>query len=71
MKTIKADIALLPVSGTYVMTAGEAAEAALAIKPAVAIPMHYGSIVGTESDAQKFQKLLKGKVEVRILPKGK
>jgi len=69
MKTIKADIALLPVSGTYVMTAEEAAEAALAIKPAIAIPMHYGAIVGTESDAQKFQKLLKGKIEVRILPK--
>jgi L-ascorbate metabolism protein UlaG (beta-lactamase superfamily) len=71
MKAIKADIALLPVSGTYVMTAEEAAEAALTIKPAIAIPMHYGAIVGTESDAQKFQKLLKGKVEVRILPKGK
>lgn len=69
MKNIKADIALLPVAGTYVMTAQEAAEAALAIKPAIAIPMHYASIVGTEEDAQNFRKLLKGKVEVRILPK--
>lgn len=68
MKSIKADIALLPVSGTYVMTAEEAVQAALAIKPTVAIPMHYASIVGTEADARKFERLLKGKVEVRVLP---
>ncbi len=68
MKNIKADIALLPVSGTYVMTADEAAEAALDIKPKVAIPMHYASIVGTEEDARKFAEKLKGKIEVIILP---
>jgi L-ascorbate metabolism protein UlaG (beta-lactamase superfamily) len=67
MKTLKADIALLPVSGTYVMTAEEAAEAALDIKPKVAIPMHYGSIVGTNEDAGKFADLLKGKIKVEIL----
>ncbi|MEW6527286.1 MAG: MBL fold metallo-hydrolase [Spirochaetota bacterium] len=60
------DIALLPVSGTYVMTAEEAAQAAMAIKPKVAIPMHYGAIVGTIADAKKFEKLLKGKIEVVI-----
>ncbi len=60
------DIALLPVSGTYVMTAEEAAQAAIAIQPKVAIPMHYGAIVGTIADAKKFEKLLKGKVEVII-----
>ncbi|MCX8124207.1 MAG: MBL fold metallo-hydrolase, partial [Spirochaetes bacterium] len=54
------DIALLPVSGTYVMTAEEAAQAAIAIKPKVAIPMHYGAIVGTIADAKKFEQLLKG-----------
>lgn len=63
------DIALLPVSGTYVMNASEAALAALAIKPKVAIPMHYGDIVGTEADACRFRDLLAGKVEVRILTK--
>jgi L-ascorbate metabolism protein UlaG (beta-lactamase superfamily) len=68
MKNIRADIALLPVSGTYVMTADEAVQAALAIKPKVAIPMHYGSIVGTEDDARKFAEKLKGKIEVVILP---
>jgi L-ascorbate metabolism protein UlaG (beta-lactamase superfamily) len=67
MKTFKADIALLPVSGTYVMTAEEAVKAALDIKPKVAIPMHYDSIVGTKDDAKKFANGLKGKIEVVIL----
>ena len=67
MKTFKADIALLPVSGTYVMTAEEAVNAAIDINPGIAIPMHFNSIVGTESDALKFAEALKGKIEVKIL----
>jgi len=61
------DIALLPVSGTYVMTADEAVKAALDIRPKLAIPMHYNSIVGTEKDAHRFADGLKGKIEVKIL----
>ena len=60
MKDIHADIALLPVSGTYVMTAEEAVRAAETIKPEYVIPMHYGSIVGSSSDAETFKKLYKG-----------
>lgn len=68
MKTFKnIDIALLPVSGTYVMTADEAVKAAIDIKPKIAVPMHYNSIVGTEQDAKRFAEGLKGKVEVVIL----
>lgn len=67
MNDIKTDIALLPVSGTYVMTAEEAVKAALAIKPAMAIPMHYGAIVGSEKDAELFAEKLAGKVDVTIL----
>lgn len=68
MKTLKnIDIALLPVSGTYVMTADEAIQAALDIQPKIAIPMHYGSIVGEKSDAERFADGLKGKVDVKIL----
>lgn len=52
------DVAFLPVSGTYVMTAEEAAEAAQVIKPALAIPMHYGAIVGSADDAKRFVDLL-------------
>jgi L-ascorbate metabolism protein UlaG (beta-lactamase superfamily) len=60
MAGLAPDVALLPVSGTYVMTADEAAAAARAIKPKAAIPMHYGTIVGGASDAERFAKLLEG-----------
>lgn len=69
MTGFKADVALLPVSGTYVMTAEEAAQAAQAIGPKVAVPMHYGSVVGTAADAQRFHKLSGGLV-VEVLEKG-
>jgi L-ascorbate metabolism protein UlaG (beta-lactamase superfamily) len=69
MNEISADIALLPVSGTYVMTADEAIKAALAINPKVAIPMHYGAIVGDKTDAEYFRDQLAGKIEVVILEK--
>jgi L-ascorbate metabolism protein UlaG (beta-lactamase superfamily) len=68
MRGFKVDVALLPVSGVYVMTAEEAAEAAKALNPRVAIPMHYGAIVGTVADAKRFQSLCKGLV-VEVLEK--
>jgi L-ascorbate metabolism protein UlaG (beta-lactamase superfamily) len=49
------------------MDAKEAVQAALDINPKIAIPMHYGSIVGSESDAKYFADALKGKIEVVIL----
>lgn len=70
MKNIRADIVLLPVSGTYVMTAEEAAQAALAIGPKIAVPMHYGSIVGSNDDAARFAATLAGKLRVEILGRG-
>lgn len=70
MKDFEVDIALLPVSGTYVMTSEQAIKAAIAVNPKLAIPMHYGAIVGDEKDAADFKKALEGKVEVLILPKG-
>ena len=69
MKSIECDIALLPVSGTYVMDSKEAIEAAKAIKPSIAIPMHYGEIVGSRRDAEDFKKGLEGIVEVKIFEK--
>jgi L-ascorbate metabolism protein UlaG (beta-lactamase superfamily) len=59
------DVALLPVSGVYTMTAGEAAEAARRIQPQVAVPMHWGEHIGTRADAEAFAEL--APVEVRIL----
>jgi L-ascorbate metabolism protein UlaG (beta-lactamase superfamily) len=60
MSATEPDVALVPISGTYVMTAEEAARAVNEkIKPKkLAIPMHYGSIVGSEKDAVKFKELV-------------
>ncbi len=58
MEDVECDIALLPVSGTYVMDVDEAVRAAGVLMPRVAIPMHYGAgVVGTEADAVRFQEL--------------
>lgn len=69
MGNLKVDVAFLPVSGTYVMTADQAVEAARTIKPALAVPMHYGAIVGTEKDAAAFKRALEGEIEVVVLKK--
>jgi L-ascorbate metabolism protein UlaG (beta-lactamase superfamily) len=69
MKKLDVDIALLPVSGTYVMTAEQAIQAAKAIKPKIAVPMHYDKIVGTVSDAEKFANALKKEMTVVIKEK--
>ncbi len=60
MGSLNPDVALIPVSGTYVMTSDEAAKATNElIKPKrLAIPMHYGSIVGDLNDANKFRELV-------------
>ena len=65
MKTVKADIALLPCGGTYTMTAVEAAEAANTFKPKILIPMHWGSIVGSKADAEEVRKLFKGETVIK------
>jgi L-ascorbate metabolism protein UlaG (beta-lactamase superfamily) len=58
MQGLACDVALLPVGGTYTMTAEEAAKAAETIRPRVAIPMHYGAgVAGTPEDAERFRRL--------------
>ncbi len=65
MAEITCDVALLPVSGTYVMTAEEAAQAAQTISPRVVVPMHYGAgVVGTAADAERFRSLYHGQVVI-------
>ena len=66
MAGTRADIALLPVSGTYVMTAEEAAKAAAEIKPQIAIPMHVGADIGEPAMAETFKSLCP--VPVVVLP---
>jgi L-ascorbate metabolism protein UlaG (beta-lactamase superfamily) len=64
MAGLKPDIALLPVSGKYVMDADEAAEAVRLLEPGLAVPMHYGAIVGSEADALRFQQLSPAPVRI-------
>jgi len=65
MKQIKADICLIPVGGTYTMDAQEAAKAVNIINPRIAVPMHWGGIIGSQQDAEEFKRLCQ--IEVRIL----
>lgn len=65
MADVRADVALIPVGGTYTMTVAQAAEAAAMINPKVAVPMHCGDIVGTLNDRENFQAA--SKVPVVIL----
>lgn len=66
---VKCDVAFVPVGGTYTMTAPEAAELVNIIKPKVAVPIHYGSIVGTKQDAEKFKENVNSKIKCEILMK--
>lgn len=68
-KKVKCDVAFVPVGGTYTMDFKEAAELVNEIKPKIAIPIHYGSIVGTKQDATDFIKLLHPEIKGVILMK--
>lgn len=65
---VECDIALVPVGGTYTMTAKEASELIDKIGPKkYAVPTHYQTIVGSTEDALEFKSLLEGKINVNIL----
>ena len=64
VKKVRCDVAMIPVGGTYTMTAEEAAELAEMIHPKAAIPTHYGSVAGKAEDGQIFADLLKDKINV-------
>ena len=66
-KKVKCDVAFVPVGGTYTMTAKEAAKLVNIIKPKIAIPIHYGSVVGTKQDAIDFVNLLDERIDGKIL----
>ncbi len=64
---VKCDVCFVPVGGTYTMDYKEAAQFVNQIKPKIAVPIHYGSIVGTEQDAEQFINLLDENIEGKIL----
>lgn len=64
-RQVKCDVAVVPVGGTYTMNAKEAAALVNAIRPALAIPSHYGSVVGSEKDADTFLKAIQPPIAAR------
>lgn len=68
-RKVKCDVAFVPVGGTYTMTWEEAAILINEIKPKIAIPIHYGSIVGINQDAVNFINLLNFGIKGKILMK--
>ena len=68
-RKVKCDVAFVPVGGTYTMNYSEAAELVNIIKPKIAVPIHYGSVVGTKQDAPNFIKLLHSSIKGIILMK--
>lgn len=68
-KKVLCDIAFVPVGGTYTMDYKEAAVLINKMKPKVAIPTHYGEIIGNIDDGQKFAKLINKEIECKVFIK--
>ncbi len=68
-RKVKCDVAFVPIGGTYTMTAKEAATLVNEIKPKIAVPIHYGLIVGTKEDATTFKNSLNNDIKCEILIK--
>lgn len=66
-KKVNCDVAFVPVGGTYTMDSREATELVNEIRPTIAIPVHYGSVVGEEKDAEMFVQNLEEGIEGKIL----
>jgi L-ascorbate metabolism protein UlaG (beta-lactamase superfamily) len=64
MRGLSVDVALLPIGGTYTMTAEEAADIANEFKPKLVVPMHWGEIVGSKVDAERFRELFNGETVI-------
>ncbi|MCR5100192.1 MAG: MBL fold metallo-hydrolase [Butyrivibrio sp.] len=66
IKNVKCDVAIVPIGGTYTMDAKKAADFVNKLKPEIAIPTHYGSIVGKAEDAETFRKNVNKSIKVVI-----
>lgn len=65
-KQVKCDVAFVPVGGKYTMNAAQAADLVNAIRPEIAIPVHYGGIVGTKQDGTEFAERVDGDIKVEL-----
>ncbi len=65
--SVSCDIAFVPVGGTYTMDFEEAAEFVNTLKPHIAVPTHYGTIVGEKNCGKKFTELVEPSIKTCIL----
>jgi L-ascorbate metabolism protein UlaG (beta-lactamase superfamily) len=64
---VKCDVAFVPAGGTFTMDAQKAAELVNAIHPALAVPTHYGSIIGDRDCGKKFKRMVDPEIKVELL----
>ncbi len=65
-EAVKCDIAIVPIGGTFTMDAKKAADLVNKICPQVAIPVHYGTLVGKPGDGEIFAKNVNDTVKVEF-----
>ena len=65
-KAVRCDIALIPIGGTFTMDAKKAAEFVNDLQPEIAIPVHYGNLVGSVEDGEVFAKNVKDSIKVEF-----
>ena len=63
---VKTDVCFVPIGGTYTMDVKEAADYINSIHPQVAIPIHYGSIIGDKELAEEFKNNVNKDIKVEI-----
>lgn len=66
MNDVKADVAFVPIGGTYTMDVMEATGAVKEISPRVAVPYHFGFVVGSRSLGDEFVNAI-APIEGRVL----
>jgi L-ascorbate metabolism protein UlaG (beta-lactamase superfamily) len=67
MSDINADVAFVPAGGTYTMDLDEAVGAVKDIRPKIAVPYHFGFVVGSRAIGHEFVEAIKP-IEGRELP---
>lgn len=55
LESLATDVAMVPIGGTYTMDAEEAGGLVRAMSPRLAVPMHFGFVVGSPGDADRFR----------------
>ncbi len=66
---VKTNICFVPIGGTYTMDVLEAVDYINSLKPKIAIPIHYGKIVGDITLGEEFKEKIDKNIEVQLMIK--